>query len=36
MGLLATGLLGRVLFPLVIGTVGLLPGSAIVKGLFFT
>jgi Zn-dependent protease len=36
MGLLATGVLGRMLFPLVIGTVNLLPGSTIVKTLFFT
>lgn len=36
MGLLVTGLLGRVLLPLVIGTVGFLPGADIVKELFFT
>ncbi|NEV64813.1 site-2 protease family protein [Thiorhodococcus minor] len=33
--LLVTGLLGSILLPLVIGTVGLLPGSGIVKELFF-
>ncbi|UHD18861.1 site-2 protease family protein [Thiocapsa bogorovii] len=35
LALLITGLLGAVLLPLVIGTVGLLPGSAIVRELFF-
>jgi Zn-dependent protease len=33
--LLATGLLTRILLPLVIGAVDLLPGSAIVRELFF-
>lgn len=33
--LLVTGLLGSILLPLVIGAVGLLPGSGIVKELFF-
>ncbi|WP_373507689.1 site-2 protease family protein [Thiocapsa sp.] len=35
LALLITGLLGAVLLPIVIGTVGLLPGSAIVRELFF-
>lgn len=35
LALLITGLLGAVLLPIVIGVVGLLPGSAIVRELFF-
>ncbi len=35
LALLVTGLLGSILLPLVIGTVGLLPGAGIVKELFF-
>lgn len=34
MGLLLTGLLSKVLLPLVIGTVGLLPGAGVVQELF--
>lgn len=36
LGLLLAGLLGRVLLPVVIGTVDLLPGSGVVKELFFS
>jgi Zn-dependent protease len=35
LALLITGLLGAILLPIVIGTVDLLPGSAIVRELFF-
>jgi Zn-dependent protease len=35
LALLVTGLLGAVLLPIVIGTVDLLPGSGIVRELFF-
>lgn len=34
-GLLVTGLLGRILFPLVLATILLLPGSSLVMKLFF-
>lgn len=33
--LLVTGVLGAVLMPVIVGTVGLLPGSGVVKELFF-